>query len=74
MRNSHKHPNTFNVFLCRTKYFKKYFYSYFINEWNKINPHILSDDDWAQEKISSPRTIKPQPAKIHFLWQLLHFF
>ena len=37
MRNSHRHPSTFQIFPCRTEYFKNSFFPHVINEWNKLD-------------------------------------
>ena len=46
MRNSHRHPNNFHVFPCRTEYFKNYFFPQSINEWNKLYPNIRSSSNY----------------------------
>ena len=43
MRNSHRHPNTFHVFPCRTEYFKNSFFPHVIREWSKLDPNIRLD-------------------------------
>ena len=40
VRQSQRHPNTFNSFSCRTEYFKNSFFPCIIGEWNKLNPEI----------------------------------
>lgn len=43
MRKSHRHPNSFDVFLCRIEYIKiSYFFPNSINECNEIDPNIRS--------------------------------
>ena len=39
MRNSQRHPYTFNVFSCRTEYLKSFFF-HVINEWNELDSNI----------------------------------
>ena len=46
IRNSHRHPNTFHVFPCRTVYFKNSFFPHVINEWNKLDPNIRSSSNY----------------------------
>ena len=45
-RNSHRHPNNFHVFPCRTEYFKNSFFPLVINEWNKLDPNICSSGNY----------------------------
>ena len=40
MRNSLRHPNTFNIFSYRTDYFKNSFFPSVVTEWNKLDPDI----------------------------------
>ena len=37
VRESHRHPNTFNSFSCRTDYFKNSFFPCVIGDCNKLN-------------------------------------
>ena len=40
VRQSQRHPNTFNSISCRTEYFKSPLFPCIIGEWNKLNPEI----------------------------------
>ena len=40
VRQSQRHPNTFNSISCRTEYFENWFFPCVIGEWNKLNPEI----------------------------------
>ena len=40
MRQSQRHPNTFETFSCRTDYFKDHFFSSIISEWNRCDLEI----------------------------------
>ena len=38
VRQSQKHPNTYNSIFYKTGYFKNSFFSCVVGEWNKLNP------------------------------------
>ena len=40
VRQSQRHPNTFNSFSYRTEYFTNSFFPSLIGEWNKVKPEI----------------------------------
>ena len=40
VRQSQRHPNTFNSVPCRAEYFKTSFFPCVIGEWNKLNTEI----------------------------------
>ena len=40
MRNSLRHPNTFNMFSCRTDYFKISFLLSIVTEWSELEAKI----------------------------------
>ena len=42
VRQSQRHPNTFNSFSCKLSILKKLFFLCFIGEWNKLNSEIRS--------------------------------
>ena len=46
MRNSHRHPNTFNVFASQTEYSKNSFFPLVINEWNELDPNIRTSSSY----------------------------
>ena len=45
-RQSQRRPNTFNLFSCRTEYFKNSFFPCIIGEWNKLNPEICNSGSY----------------------------
>ena len=40
VRQSQRHPNTFDSISCRNEYFKNSFFPCVIGEWNKLNREI----------------------------------
>ena len=47
IRNSHRDPSTFHVFPSTTKCFKSSLFPHAINEWNKLDPNILSFSNYS---------------------------
>ena len=41
-----RYPKTIHVFLCRTEYFKNFFFPYVINQWNTLNPNIHNSSSY----------------------------
>ena len=47
MPKSSCHPNIFNTFSCRTKYFKSSFFPSVINDWNNLDPDIRCSRNYS---------------------------
>ena len=64
MGNSHRHPNIFHLFSCRTKYFKNSFFPHVIIEWNKLDPNIRSSNNHHVFRNALFKFITPVDRKI----------
>ena len=65
VRQTQRHPNTFNSFSCRTEYFKNPFFPCVIGEWNKPNPEIQSPASYNIFRMSLLNFIRPSASKAY---------
>ena len=65
VRQSQRHPNTFNSFSCRTEYFKNSFFPCIIGEWNKLNPEIRRSGSYNIFRKSILNFIRPSASKVY---------
>ena len=65
VRQSQRHPNTFNSFSCRTEYFKNSFFACIIGEWNKLNPEIRTSGSYNIFRKSLLKFIRPSASKVY---------
>ena len=65
VRQSQRHPNTFNSFSCRTVYFKNLFFPCVIGEWNKLNPEIRRSGSYNIFRKSILNFIRPRASKVY---------
>ena len=65
VRQSQRHPNTFNSFSCRTEYFKNSFFPCIIGEWNKLNPEIRTSGSYNIFRKSLLKFIRPSASKVY---------
>ena len=64
VRQSQRHPNTFNSFSCRNEYFKNSFFSWVISEWNTLNPEIRRSGKCNIFRKSILNFIRPSASKV----------
>ena len=65
LRQSQRHPNTFNSFSCRTEYFKNSFFPCVIGEWNKLNSEIRRSGSYNIFRKSVLNNIRPRASKVY---------
>ena len=65
MRSSHRHPNTFHVFLVELNISKKLFFPGVVNEWNELDPNVLSSSNSNIFRNALLKFIKPVERKIY---------
>ena len=65
VRQSQRHPNTFNSISCRTEYFKNSFFPCVIGEWNKLNPEIRRSGSYNIFRKSILNFIWPSASKVY---------
>ena len=65
VRQSQRHPNTFNSFSCRNEYFKNSFFSWVISEWNTLNPEIRRSGKYNIFRKSILNFIRPSASKVY---------
>ena len=65
VRQSLRHPNTFNSFSCKTEYFKNSFFPCVIGEWNKVNPEIRRSSSYNIFRKSIFNFIRSSPSKLY---------
>ena len=65
VRQSQRHPNTFNSFSCRTEYFKNSFFPWVICEWKKLNPEIRRSGSYNIFRKSLLNFIRPSASKVY---------
>ena len=65
VRQSQRHPNTFNSISCRTEYFKNSFFPCVIGEWNKVNPKIRRSSSYNIFRKSISKFIRPSASKVY---------
>ena len=63
VRQSQRHPNTFNSFSGRTEYYKNSFFPCVIGEWNKLNPEIRRSGSYNIFRKSLLNFIRPRESK-----------
>ena len=65
VRQSERHPNTFNSFSCRTECFKNSFFLCVISEWNKLNPEIRRSGSYNVFRKLLLNFIQPNASKVY---------
>ena len=65
VRQSQRHPNTFNSISCRTEYFKNSFFPCVIGEWNKLNPEIRRSGSYNIFRKLILNFIRPSASKVY---------
>ena len=65
VRQSQRHPNTFNSFSLRNEYFINTFFPCVIGEWNKLNPAIRSSGSYNVFRKSLLNFIRPRESKVY---------
>ena len=65
VRQSQRHPNTFNSFSCSTEYFKNSFFPCVIGEWNELNPEIRRSGSCNIFQKSLLNFIRPSASKVY---------
>ena len=65
VRQSHRHPNTFNSNSCRTEYFKNSFFPCVIGEWKRLNPEIRSSSSYNIFRKSILNFIRSSASKVY---------
>ena len=65
VRQSQKHPNTFNSFSGRTEYYKNSFFPCVIGEWNKLNPEIRRSGSYNIFRKSLLNFIRPRESNVY---------
>ena len=65
VRQSQRHPNTFNSFSCRTEYFKNSFFPCVTGEWNKLNPEIRRSGIYNIFRKLLLNFIRPSASKVY---------
>ena len=65
VRQSLRHPNTFNPISCGTEYFKNSFSPCVIGEWNKLNPAIRRPGSYNVFRKSILNFIRPSASSIY---------
>ena len=63
MRSSRRHVNSFNTVSCKSEYFKNSFIPNVINEWNKLDPDILSSTSYNLFRNTLLKFIRPAQRK-----------
>ena len=65
VRQSQRHPNTFNSISCRTEYFKNSFFPCVVSEWIKLNPEIRRSGSYNIFRKSILNFIRPSASKVY---------
>ena len=65
VRQSQKHPKTFNSISCRTEYFKNSFFPCVISEWNILDPEIRRSDSYNIFWKLILNFIRPSASKVY---------
>ena len=65
VRQSQRHPNTFNSFSCRNECFRNSFFPCVIGEWNKLNPEIRRSGSYNIFRKSLLNFIRPRASKVY---------
>ena len=65
VRQSQRHPNTFDSISCRNEYFKNSFFLCVIGEWNKLNREIRKSGTYNTFRKSVLNFIRPSASKVY---------
>ena len=65
VRQSQRHPNTFDSISCRNEYFKNSFFLCVIGEWNKLNREIRKSGTYNTFRKSILNFIRTSVSKVY---------
>ena len=65
VRQSQRHPNTYNFFYCRTEYLKNSFFPCLIGKWNKLIPEIPRSGSCSIFRRSVLNFIRSSASKVY---------
>ena len=65
VRQSQRHPSTFNSISCRAEYFQNWFFPCFIVKWNKLKPEIWRSGSYDIFRKSILNFTRPSESKVY---------